>query len=148
MKGIHRQQPNFFTFNKLCRCCLQQWDLAIRVYKATMVLTTRLGCSRISTGLLRANTQWDIIQSWSSRLHLVRRDGSISPIIWQFCLDCIPMFEYFQYSTVLDLNTTPQMALNVSCPSLYSIPSYPLSPSPSSPDLLIPVPSSIHTYLF
>lgn len=44
VKAPGRNQLDFFMFSEFCRPCLQQWGLAIRLWKATYCLGSSLDC--------------------------------------------------------------------------------------------------------
>ena len=85
MKVVCRHQLHFSTFIEFCMCCLQQWGLAVSLWRATHPIGSSLGCLEISTGSLWPATQLDVTQSWYWKLHLMTRDGQLGLhlIIWR-----------------------------------------------------------------
>ena len=71
-KGSIWHQFNFSIFKELCRCCLQQWNLALSLWKTTYGLGNSL--SRLEI-LMASPTQLGVTQSYDWKLHLVTRDG-------------------------------------------------------------------------
>ena len=55
MKALYRHQLKFYMFSELCRYCLQQWDIAVSLWRATYSLGNSLDCLRDSYGTPLAN---------------------------------------------------------------------------------------------
>ena len=68
------EQLDFCMFKELCRCCLQQYGLAVSLQKLTYCLGNSMGLSAIPMGPLCAITQLNVTQSRYWKLHFMARD--------------------------------------------------------------------------
>lgn len=63
--------------SQLCRCCLQQQDLTVSLWRDTHSLGNGLGCLGVSVGPLWPTIQLDVTQSQYQKLHLVVSDAQL-----------------------------------------------------------------------
>lgn len=98
LKALGRQQL-FFMINDLCSCYLQQQSLAINLQRASISLGNSLDCLTVSIGNLWPITRLYVTHP-STRIFLQRLEissqGSVSPIIQLFHLDCLNVYIYFR----------------------------------------------------
>ena len=136
-KTLCRHQLEFSVFNELCRCCLQQWGLAVSTQRAASSFGNSLCCLCIPVGPLSPSASFAVTQFWYGSFlwwqEMVSWD-SISPIVWLLHLGSFHMCVYFRKSTGLGFQTNTQRGLNFSCfSSYYHTPLNFFFPSPFDP---------------
>lgn len=149
VKSLCRHQLTFSAFRELRRCCLQQWDLAIRLWRATY----SLGSSLVIWGFPRnpSGQKFNVTQSRDWKLHLVTRGDQLGLCLPSLFSDFCPVISvrlpshvctFWEASVLVGLYTPLKwpLILDIS----------PHSPSPSHPhfSLLFQGPPPIHGYLF
>ena len=123
VKGLCRLQLGFSMLSELSGCCLQQWSLAVSLWRATYRLGNSLGCLRIPMGHFWPRAWVDVTQSQYWKLHLVIV-GTLSPSVkWrQFHSNQLHVCMYFRkllYSVfILPLKWSLILAVSSCIPSL------------------------------
>ena len=74
VKALCRPRLNFSILSELCRCCFQQWGLAVSLWRTIYSLGHSLGCLGVSMWHLRPTAQLYVTQSWYWKLYLVTKD--------------------------------------------------------------------------
>lgn len=139
VKGLCRHQIPLSMFSELCVCYLQNWVLAVSVWRANCCLGNSLGCLVISMIFFWLTSELDVTQSWYWNPHYK---------IWLagFCLLCcmaalLWLPSYYRKFPLHSVCTGPLKCSSIVAGSSNNLPLSLISPHPShlTPLLLSPL---------
>ena len=132
MKVLCRYQPDFFMFNELCGG-VQQWDLAVSLWRTTDCLGNSLCCLVISIGypLVNKSIVCNVVPVLGC---LVKRDGQLGLDLLHYLKTPLGPFIYFRQSSFILIVSSPIPFLN----AVFHSPSHLILPFPFLLTLVYP----------